>query len=83
MRLMKTEGTVSSTQQQGPQLTVRDEHAPEQRLKNGLETEEASYAWINLDDAKLVKMDAVSKSASARAAKSWTSFWIPATCSLT
>ncbi len=59
MRLMKTEGTVSVTNSKGRSVTVRDD----MRLNSGygLETEEASYAWINLDDAKLVKMDAVSE----------------------
>ena len=59
MRLMRTEGTVAVTSSTGRGLTVREE----MRLHNGygLETAEASYAWINLDDAKLVKMDAVSE----------------------
>ena len=59
MRLMKTEGTVSVTNGRGRSVTTRDE----MRLNNGygLTTGEASYAWINLDDAKLVKMDAVTE----------------------
>jgi len=58
MRLMKTEGTVELTDSSGRSLTVREKL----RLHNGyrVETEEASYAWINLDDTKLIKEDAVS-----------------------
>ena len=59
MRLMKTEGAVSVTNSKGRSVATR----ADMRLHSGygLETEEASYAWINLDDAKLVKMDAVTE----------------------
>ena len=59
MQLMKTEGTVSITNASDRKLTVRDN----MRLYNGYsaETKAGSYAWINLDDTKLTKMDASSK----------------------
>ena len=58
MRLQKTEGTVSVTDGGGESVSVWDSL----RLYNGyqIETEEASYAWINLDDSKLIKEDASS-----------------------
>ena len=59
MRLQKTEGTVSVTDGSGKSVSTWDGL----RLYNGyrLVTEEASYAWVNLDDSKLVKEDAVSE----------------------
>ena len=59
MQLQKTEGTVAISNASGKSVPTRDSL----RLYNGyrLETEEASYAWINLDKSKLVKEDAVSE----------------------
>lgn len=59
MRLTKTEGTVSVTNKNGRDMgTMAD-----MKLFNGyhLSTAQKSYAWMNLDDHKLVKMDAVSE----------------------
>ena len=58
MRLTKTEGTVSVTNKNGRDMgTMAD-----MKLFNGyhLETAQKSYAWMNLDDHKIVKLDAVS-----------------------
>ena len=59
MRLTKTEGTVSASKSSGKSVSV----IKNMRLYNGyqMETAEKSYAWINLDDSKLAKMDASSK----------------------
>lgn len=59
MQLMKTEGTVNVTSSSGRSLTKRDN----MRLYNGyhVETKAKSYAWINLDNSKLIKLDAVSE----------------------
>ena len=59
MRLAKTEGKVSVTNKNGRDMgTMAD-----MKLFNGynLGTEQASYAWIGLDDSKIVKLDAVSE----------------------
>ncbi|MBR5267332.1 MAG: FecR domain-containing protein, partial [Lachnospiraceae bacterium] len=59
MRLTKTEGTVSVTNKNGRDMgTMAD-----MKLFNGysLATAQASYAWMNLDDHKLVKLDAISE----------------------
>lgn len=59
MRLTKATGTVSVTNSRGKGVSMRDN----MRLYSGyhVETQEASYAWIDLDDAKLTKLDAVSE----------------------
>ncbi|MCI8854965.1 MAG: hypothetical protein HFH26_00275 [Clostridiaceae bacterium] len=59
MKLSQTEGTVSVCNAAGRNMPLRDD----MRLYNGyiIETGAKSYAWINLDDTKLVKMDASSK----------------------
>ena len=59
MRLMKTEGTVSISNSSG--RSVKQTERMSLRSGYSLKTEESSYAWINLDDEKLVKMDAVSE----------------------
>ena len=58
MRLMRTEGTVSVENNKGRTVAAREQL----RLYNGysVKTEASSYAWINLDDTKLIKEDAVS-----------------------
>ncbi len=59
MRLTKTEGTVSVTNKNGRDMgTMAD-----MKLFHGyqLSTAQKSYAWMNLDDHKMVKMDAVSE----------------------
>ena len=58
MRLTKTEGDVAISTSSGKSLTKMTN----MRLYNGyqLATDEESYAWVNLDDAKLAKLDAVS-----------------------
>ncbi len=59
MRLTKTEGTVSVTNKNGRDMgTMAD-----MKLFNGyhLTTAQKSYAWMNLDDSKLIKLDAVSE----------------------
>ncbi len=59
MRLTKAQGTVSVTNKNGRNMGTQND----MKLFNGyqLATSEVSYAWINLDDSKLVKMDAVSE----------------------
>ena len=59
MQLMKTEGGVAVANSRGKSLSIFEK----MRLYNGyrIATEEASYAWINLDSAKLVKEDASSE----------------------
>ena len=59
VQMMKTEGTVSVTNNSGKSVSQRDK----MRLYNGyhVETEETSYAWLNLDSSKLSKLDAVSE----------------------
>lgn len=55
MRLMKTEGTVDIDDDEGKSVP------PVEKLKlysgYNMGTQKASYAWINLDDVKLTKMD--------------------------
>ena len=55
MRLERTEGSVSVSDDQGENVKLQ-EHLP---LYSGYltETVSASYAWINLDDVKLAKLD--------------------------
>jgi len=59
MRLAKTEGTVSVTNKNGRDMGTK----ADMKLFNGynLGTEQASYAWIGLDDSKIIKLDAVSE----------------------
>lgn len=59
LRLSKTEGTVAVKNRNGKEMTVLDD----MKLYNGyhVETSEASYAWMNLDDSKMAKLDAVSE----------------------
>ena len=59
MQLSVTEGTVKVSNASGRSLTLRDN----MRLYSGyqVETSAKSYAWINLDDTKLVKLDASTK----------------------
>ncbi|MDE7262409.1 MAG: InlB B-repeat-containing protein, partial [Oscillospiraceae bacterium] len=56
MKLSKVEGTSAVANASGRELTIRDD----MRLYSGytVKTSAASYAWINLDDTKLVKLDA-------------------------
>jgi len=58
MRMTKTEGTVKITNSSGRNVSV----IKNLLLRSGyrVKTEEASYAWISLDSAKLVKEDAAS-----------------------
>lgn len=55
MSLQKTQGTVGVSDEKGKDVS------PKENLKlysgYGVETEPASYAWIDLDQVKLVKMD--------------------------
>ncbi len=57
--LMKTEGEVDIANSRGKEL----EPVPEMKLYSGydMETREKSYAWIDLDSARLAKMDASSQ----------------------
>lgn len=59
MTLEKAEGTVKVTNKSGKSVTLRDGI----KLYNGygLSTETKSYAYIGLDDAKVVKLDSVSR----------------------
>lgn len=59
MQLMKTEGDVTVSNVSGRNVSVIEN----MRLYNGYhtDTDEASYAWINLDSEKLLKQDAVSE----------------------
>lgn len=59
IRLSKTTGTVSVSKSSGKSLTLLSN----MRLYNGyhVATSAKSYAWMNLDDAKLVKEDASSE----------------------
>lgn len=54
MKLSRTEGTVTVTNASGRKMPLLDD----MRLYNSytVETGAASYAWINLDDTKLVKL---------------------------
>jgi len=58
MRLAKTEGTVKISNSSGRNVSV----LKNMLLRSGyrVKTSEASYAWISLDSAKLVKEDAAS-----------------------
>lgn len=59
LRLTKTEGEVGISNANGRMLTA----IKDMKLYNGyhVETQEESYAWVNLDSTKLVKLDAVSE----------------------
>ena len=59
MQLIKTEGTVNVTNSSGRGLTKRNN----MQLYSGyhVETKAKSYAWIDLDNTKLTKVDAASK----------------------
>lgn len=58
IQVTKTQGTVAVANSRGRDLSLRDN----MRLYNGYQvtTEKSSYAWLNLDDAKLAKQDAAS-----------------------
>lgn len=59
MQLMKTEGDVEVSNAGGRNISIINN----MKLYNGYRTntQEASYAWINLDSEKLTKLDAVSE----------------------
>lgn len=59
MQLTKTEGTVSITNASGRSISVREK----MRLYSGytIKTDLASYAWVALDDTKLVRVDSGSE----------------------
>ncbi len=59
MHLVKAEGTVEVEDGSGREVSLRENLG----LFDGyaLETQAASYGWINMDDTKLAKMDAVSR----------------------
>lgn len=59
MRLYKTEGTVGITNKSDRKVSLIED----MRLYNGyqMETQEKSYAWVDLDTLKLVKLDAASE----------------------
>jgi len=59
MKLMRTEGTVSVCNISGRSMKVLEN----MRLYNGyrISSKAKSYAWINLDDTKLIKLDAASE----------------------
>lgn len=59
IRLSKTTGTVSVSKSSGKALTLMSD----MRLYNGyhVTTNAKSYAWMNLDDTKLIKEDASSE----------------------
>lgn len=59
MQLSSTEGTVKVSNASGRSLSLRDD----MRLYSGyqVETSAKSYAWINLDSTKLIKLDASTK----------------------
>lgn len=59
IQLTKTEGTVKVSKSSGKNVTLR----AKLRLYKGyhVATEKESYAWINLDDTKLIKEDASSE----------------------
>lgn len=59
IRMIKTEGTVGVADDAGAQVPVISDMGLYSGY--GVDTEEKSYAWINLDDVKLTKMDAESK----------------------
>lgn len=67
IQLMKTEGSVSITNGSGRALSVREN----MRLYNGYhaKTTEKSYAWVNLDSSKLIKLDEVSEAEVRKAGK--------------
>ena len=58
VKMQKTEGTVKVANNSGKSLSLIQNMS----LYNGYQvaTEAASYAWINLDDTKLTKLDEVS-----------------------
>lgn len=58
MKLSKTQGTVAVLDKNDRSVSLFNG----MKLQNGYEvaTAQASYAWINLDDSKLVKLDALS-----------------------
>ena len=59
MQLSSTAGTVTISNASGRSLSLRDN----MRLYSGYQIQTAanSYAWINLDSTKLIKLDASSK----------------------
>ena len=59
IRLTKTTGTVEISKSSGKSISL----LKNMRLYNGyhVSTEEESYAWVNLDDSKLLKEDAESE----------------------
>lgn len=59
MQLMKTEGEVNISNSSGKDISL----ISNMKLYNGYHanTQESSYAWINLDSEKLTKLDAVSE----------------------
>ena len=59
MHLIKAEGTVAVEDGSGNEVSLRENLG----LFDGyaLKTQAASYGWINMDDTKLAKMDAVSR----------------------
>lgn len=59
LRMKKTEGQVNVSNYNGKIISLIED----MKLYNGYHvgTEEESYAWVSLDDTKLVKLDAVSE----------------------
>ena len=59
MKLVKTEGAVGVADDAGAEVPLVNEMGLYSGY--GVDTETESYAWINLDDVKLTKMDADSE----------------------
>ena len=71
MRLRKTEGTVGVSDGEGKDVEPRDDLGLYSGY--GVDTQAESYAWIDLDQVKLAKLDQDSEIEIARRAKSWRS----------
>ena len=81
MHLRRTEGTVSVSDGDGKDVPVRDNLGLYSGYGVGTSTE--SYAWIDLDDVKLAKLDQNSEIVIQKRARPWTSRSNPAVCSST
>ncbi|WP_295738030.1 hypothetical protein [uncultured Oscillibacter sp.] len=81
IRLTKTTGTVEISKSSGKSVSL----LKNMRLYNGYHvvTSEESYAWVNLDDSKLIKEAPRVKLKSGRTENTWRSFSWTATSSST
>ena len=76
--LTKTEGQIEIVNRRGKDVSPRENLHLFDGYRMG--TDALSYAWMNLDEERLVKLDQESRIEIKRTGKSWKLLWNPAVC---